>query len=105
MSWCISYPGAETAMYVKNNAVIERETESTIKMALTDNITKEYTDELVENKALANITCAIMGLTVDRIHEPDNINEMNGEVSKSCMSPRNGICDNSRENIKKYFIR
>ena len=59
----------------KNNVVIDCETASEIKRALTANITKEYKYELMENKALANDTCDIMGLPRDTVHQPDNISD------------------------------
>ena len=64
------------------------ETASKIKRALKDNITKEYKDELMKNKASANVTATITGLPTDKVHEIGFIdNEMYDEVVKSCLYP------------------
>ena len=52
----------KTAIYL-NNVIIDYETTSKIKKALNDNITKEYKDELLKNKASANVTTNHYGFT------------------------------------------
>jgi len=42
---------------------------------LTDNITKKYKDELIENKARAKVISTILGLPADKVYEPDNISD------------------------------
>ena len=59
-------------------------------MALTDNITKEYKDELMKNKTPENVTTTIMGLTTDTVHKSNNINDgIHGDIVQNFMWPQN----------------
>ena len=58
----------------KSNIVIHEETACKIKSALSENVTKEYKEELMENKAPANVTSTIMGLPADTVHDLNIIN-------------------------------
>ena len=72
--------------------VVDSEIESKIKRVLADNVTKEYKDESMKNKAPANAATTIDRLSRDRNNESNNTNDKTN-IERVAETMLKAVCD------------